>query len=155
MVNLFRGRFEAKVDQKSRVALAAGLRQSLPEDDLRLVITNTQYKKQNALDVYSYAAWLELEERMNTLPKLNAKVQAFRRFYLSAAQVVEPDAQNRFLIPKSLKDYANIDTEVILVGMGEKFELWNKLSWNSIHNELSENFEDILAGVAELEGENK
>ncbi len=148
----FRGQFLAKMDDKSRLAIPAGLRTFLSEGE-ELVVTNFIYQQQSCLDVYSKSAWQNLENRIHQLPSLNADVQAFQRFYLSAGQAVGLDKQNRILIPKALKDYANLGAEVCLVGMGEKFEIWDASKWQKLNQSLAKSFESIMAGVAALEGE--
>ncbi len=146
----FRGQFLAKIDAKSRLALPVTVRNSLP-DSKRLVITNSIYKNKKCLDLYTLEAWLKLEEKIAKLPSLNANVQAFQRFYLSAGSVIDMDGQNRLLVPKNLKQFAGIDLDLVLVGMGNKLEIWDKSSWETLQIELSSNFEQILAGVSLLE----
>lgn len=148
---VFRGRFELKLDQKSRLALPVSFRSPMSENDRSFVVTNSKYKNLACLDVYTYAQWLVLEEKMSKLPNWNTQVQAFQRFYMSAGQKVDMNSQGRVLIPKSLKDFAELGAEVVLVGMGEKFEIWDKKHWNKIHSELSMSFEDVLAEVSNFE----
>lgn len=146
----FRGQFLAKIDAKSRLALPVAIRTSLPENK-RLVVTNSIYRNRKCLDLYTLEAWLALEEKIARLPSLNANVQAFQRFYLSAGIIIEMDAQNRLLLPKNLKSFAGLDLDLVLVGMGNKLEIWNKNSWDDLQTELSISFEEIVAGVSELE----
>ena len=146
----FRGQFLAKIDAKSRVALPVGVRSSLPENK-QLVVTNSIYRNRKCLDLYTLEAWLTLEEKIAKLPSLNANVQAFQRFYLSAGIIIEMDAQNRLLLPKNLKQFAGLDVELVLVGMGNKLEIWNQDSWDGLQAELSLSFEEIVAEVSSLE----
>lgn len=156
MASVFRGRFETKLDPKGRLSLPSSIRQSLTQglsstNPTSLVITNSQYKGLRCLDVYSLVAWEALEKKIASLPALKTEVQAFQRLYLSSGQVVEPDSQGRILVPQSLRSYAKLDSEVELVGMGEKFEIWSSDSWNQLFNGLSQNFEDVLSAVSQLE----
>lgn len=154
MAYSFRGQYEAKVDSKSRLALPSGLRQSLPEQ-VQLVVTNSIFRGKKCLDVYTWDEWVSLEEKIAKLPSLNANVQAFQRFYLSAGHVLQMDNQNRILVPKTLKLYANIKDKVQLVGMGKKFEIWDSKSWSSLSSDIAASFDEILENVALLEeGEN-
>lgn len=150
---VFRGQFLAKIDAKSRLALPVAIR-SVISDSKKLVLTNSIYRNKKFLDLYTFEAWLELEEKIQKLPSLNANVQAFQRFYLSAGTVLEMDGQNRLLIPKQLKAFAGLDAELILVGMGSKLEIWDQASWEDLQVELSTNFEDIVANVSSLDEEN-
>src|SRR5262245_34021924 len=118
-----RGRFEIKLDPKGRLSLPQGLRVGLPGQ--RIVITNSRYRGLSCLDVYSLGEWQKLERRIGRLSSLRAEVQAFNRFYLSGGQTVEVDAQNRILIPQGLRRFSGLESEVVLVGLGSKFEIWS------------------------------
>jgi MraZ protein len=61
------------------------------------------------------------------------------------------DAQNRILVPQSLRKYAGLGGAVVLVGLGNKFEIWSDKTWNSLYEDLTENFEQTLEAVAQLE----
>ncbi len=78
---MFRGRFAHGVDQKGRVSVPAKFRDLiLASNDDRVMVTNFRSKQTPCLDVYPYAAWLRLEERMNQRPQFNPKVQAFTTY---------------------------------------------------------------------------
>lgn len=145
----FRGRFEATIDQKGRLLLPSSLRDVLK--DLPLVLTNSQYQKSRCLDGYSLVAWEHLEKKISTMSPLKVEIQAFQRFYLANAQVLNPDNQNRVLIPKNLREYAELEAEVVILGMGEKIEIWSASKWNKLYDTLADSFEDTLAAVASLE----
>jgi MraZ protein len=149
----FRGRFEIKLDPKGRIGLPSAIRDIIESsrNSGDLVVTNSRYRNRSCLDVYTAAEWEKLEGRIAKLSTLKPEVQAFNRFYLSGGQAVEIDAQNRVLVPQSLRRYAALDQQVVLVGMGSKFEIWSQESWNAIHEQLTESFEDTMNAVAALE----
>ena len=82
-------------------------------------------------------------------------MQAFQRFYLSGGQPLEIDKNNRILIPMGLRNFSELTDEVVLVGMGEKFEIWSIKMWKKFYDKVTENFDDALAVLAELEGATK
>ncbi len=145
----FRGRFEIKLDPKGRLSLPTGYRSVLSVGEL--MVTNSRYRGKSALDVYSIVEWEKLEHRIAGLSSLRPEVQAFNRFYLSGGQKLEVDAQNRILVPQSLRRYAGLESEVVLIGLGAKFEIWSSESWNTIHTQLTDSFEETMAAVAALE----
>jgi MraZ protein len=148
----FRGRFEIKLDPKGRLSLPPSYRSALVNaESAALVVTNSRYRSKSCLDVYSQVEWEKLERRIGQLSSLRPEVQAFNRFYLSGGQQVEVDAQNRILVPQSLRRFAGLDGQVVLIGLGEKFEIWSEDSWSSIHTQLSESFEETMSAVAALE----
>lgn len=142
----FRGRFEVKIDPKGRLSLPPSLRLSA-----RLVVTNHRLSGRNALHVYTLEAWEELEARIQRLSPLEASVQAFERFYLSGGQVVELDGQGRLLLPSGLRRFAQIEADAVLVGLGDKLEVWSQALWETLFGEMTADFDKTQAAVAALE----
>ncbi|MCB0366784.1 MAG: division/cell wall cluster transcriptional repressor MraZ [Bdellovibrionaceae bacterium] len=151
MTALFRGRFDCKIDPKGRFKLPANYKQSLPKKETSLVITNGQYQGQRCLDVYTLKEWENLEKRISRLSPLKAEVQAYQRFYMAGAQVVNGDAQDRLLIPQGLRKFAALEEEAVLVGMGGKFEIWSAQRWQELYESLAGDFDNILAVVADMD----
>lgn len=154
----FRGRFEIKLDPKGRLLIPAAYRQILPveiADDnshsSQIIVTNNRYRGKSCLHAYSLAEWEKLERNIARLSSLKAEVQAFSRFYLSGGQACDVDSQGRVLVPQSLRKFAGLDGQLVLVGLGNKFEIWSEDAWKSIYEDLTENFEETLAKVAELD----
>ncbi|MDZ4663154.1 MAG: division/cell wall cluster transcriptional repressor MraZ [Pseudomonadota bacterium] len=145
----FRGRFDAKIDEKGRLLLPLALREVLNE--FPLVVTNNQSKKARFLDGYSFPYWQQLENRIDGLSPLKLEVQAFQRFYLANAQVLSPDAQNRILLPKNLREFGQLGSDVVIIGMSEKIEIWEQKTWTKLYQDLANSFEDTVALVADLE----
>lgn len=87
------------------------------------------------------------------MSSLKADVQAFQRFYLSGGQVLDVDAQGRVNIPQSLRKYAGLEGATVLVGLGNKFEIWSHGNWQVIYDQLTDNFEETLQAVASLDDE--
>ena len=153
----FRGRFEIKLDPKGLLLIPAAYRQILPvvhpQENPQLIITNNRYRGKSCLHAYSIQEWEKLERNIARLSPLKAEVQAFNRFYLSAGQIADVDAQNRILVPQSLRKFAGLGTAAVLVGLGNKFEIWAESTWNSLYEDLTENFEQTLEAVALLDSE--
>lgn len=116
-----------------------------------MVVTNSQYQGKKCLDVYPLAHWKKLEDRIARLPQLKIEVQNFQRFYLSGGHNISSDAQGRVLIPPSLRTYAQIQSEVVLVGFSNKFEIWAAEIWNGLFESLASNFGNTLAEIGALE----
>lgn len=147
----FRGRFELKLDPKGRLSIPPSVRAALPNGAAQIVITNSRYQNLSCLHAYSLQEWQSLERRIAKLPALNSQVQAFQRFYLSGGHVVEVDAQNRVLVPQSLRRFAGLENQIVMVGLGSKLEIWPAGSWSGVFENLTENFEDTMSAVAALE----
>ena len=144
-----KGRYQIKIDAKGRMSLPAALKEQFPNSTF--VVTNSQYQGSRCLDVYPQEEWKVLEQKINKMSSLKREVQAFQRFYIAGGQQVEADGQSRVLVPRGLREYANLEGEVVLVGMGNKFELWNLSDWQKIFDNLATSFEDTLGAIAEFD----
>lgn len=150
---VFQGRHHLKMDQKGRFRLPATF--LVEANDESFMITNSLYKGEKCLDLYTQAAWDEFEVKMSELPMLDAHVQAFQRFYISSAQPLSKDAQERLLIPTQLREFAGLETQVVAIGMGHKIELWSEISWNKIFSDIAVNYDDIMRAVSQFQQEKK
>ena len=104
----------------------------------------------NDLDQYTQdLRFLMMKDKFST--PLKKEVQAFQRFYIAGGQPVEAGSQGRVLIPKSLREYANLKDQIVIVGMGSKMEIWNMEDWQKIFNNLATDFEDTLNVIANLD----
>ncbi len=93
----------------------------------RVVITiDTQ---SNCLAVYPLPEWERIEADVQALPALNPGVKRFQRLVLGYASDLELDGNGRILLPQPLRDYARLEKKVVLVGQGNKFELWSEDLW--------------------------
>ncbi|MBK7843706.1 MAG: division/cell wall cluster transcriptional repressor MraZ [Bdellovibrionales bacterium] len=151
MTAVFRGRFECKIDPKGRIKIPSNYRRCMFERDSSVVITNGQYQGQRCLEICSVTEWEVLESKIGRLPSLRREVQAFRRFYLSGAHILSVDAQDRLLIPQSLRHYAGLQENAVLVGMGSKFEIWSAEAWKLLYDNMAENFGEVLEEMAALD----
>lgn len=126
---MFRGRFEHSLDVKGRLSVPSKFREVLAAKyDDRLVVTNFD----NCLWVYPAAEWIKVEEKVAALPQFKDEVKALQRVFISAATECAIDRSGRILIPPTLREYAAIDREVVLVGMINRIEVWSKDRWNAI-----------------------
>lgn len=130
------------------------LRNTHTKDD-QVVITNGQFNGQRCLDLYTLESWKKLENRIAKLPSLKTEVQIFQRFYLSGAQETEYDGQGRLLLSPTARKYASLDTNIVLVGMGEKIEIWSKPNWDRLYESLAGDFEESLRQIAQLESKSE
>lgn len=144
----FRGRFQCRLNDKGRLSLPSAFRGK--SDGETLIITNSLYQGNKCLDVYSFKQWLELEKLILKLPRLKPEVQAYQRFYIAGGLEVKLDSQNRMLIPMSLRQFAGLGEEVMIVGLGNKFEVWSEKVWSELYGNMSNNFDHITTTVSEL-----
>ncbi len=144
---MFRGRHEHTIDPKGRVSIPAKFRDILGKKyDERLVITNFD----GCLVAYPYEEWIRLEEKASSLSMVKKETRAFMRFFYSSAIECTLDKQGRILIPQTLREYADLDKEVVLVGQLRKMEIWSKKRWSEEILKAHENFDEISDVLSEL-----
>ena len=91
---------------------------------------------------YDRDDWLKEAEKQVSLPISDSKVRTLKRYMFSGAADVELDSQGRFVIPQSLKEYAQIEGEMIVIGAGDHFEIWNSAVWGKHLETIEKTFLD-------------
>ena len=137
---MFRGRYEHTVDTKGRLSIPAKYREFLQGkgDGGRLIITNFVVSSKRCLDVYPLDEWLTLENAVRQKPKFDARMVRFQNYYLGGATECVVDDPGRILIPPTLRRYAELKRDVMLVSAGEKFRIWDKDAWDEVFTEAEE-----------------
>jgi MraZ protein len=140
---MFRGTFEHTIDDKGRVAIPVRFRETLQAtNDDRLVITNFVVNSVRCLDVYPYAAWLQLEERLKAKPQFNQRVMQFQNYYFASAHECILDKQGRVLLPPTLREYAGLKRDVVFTSALEKFRLWDREQWKRVFGDAEQGIID-------------
>lgn len=117
------GEYEHSLDAKGRLIMPAKIREDIGE---KFIITKGL---DGCLFGFSQNEWNNFEEKLKTLPLTNKNARDFVRFFLSGAIECEIDKQGRFLIASNLREYATMEKEVIIIGVGTRIEIWNKDKW--------------------------
>ena len=82
------------------------------------------------LAFFSYPDWEEIERKLIRLPSLNKQARRLQRLMVGYATELELDGNGRILLSRELREFADIERQAILIGQGNKFELWNDEIWN-------------------------
>jgi MraZ protein len=116
------------MDAKGRLAMPARQREPLlSECGGQVVVTiDTQSA---CLAIYPLPEWERIEREIQSLPALKPAVKRFQRLMLGYATDLELDGNGRMLLPQSLREYAKLDKKLVLVGQGNKLELWSESLW--------------------------
>ncbi|MFV0477212.1 MAG: division/cell wall cluster transcriptional repressor MraZ [Parahaliea sp.] len=125
---MFRGVQHINMDAKGRLAMPARQREPLLQQCAgQIVVTiDTQTR---CLVIYPLPEWERVERDIQQLPTLNQDIKRFQRLVLGYATDVELDSNGRMLLPQPLRDYAQLEKKLVLVGQGNKLELWSETLW--------------------------
>lgn len=125
---VFRGINFVNLDAKGRMAMPIRYRAQLPTGlKEQLVITIDTEDK--CLLLYPFPYWEEIEKKIESLPSFNQVTRRIQRLLIGHATELEMDGSGRLLLPPLLREHANLDKNVMLIGQGKKFEIWNKKIW--------------------------
>jgi MraZ protein len=143
---MFRGCFEHTIDDKGRMSIPAKFREALETTfDPPLIVT----RRKDCLVSYPWDEWRVFETRVNELPAFDRKVQKFRRFFYAPAQDCPLDKAGRILVPQTLRQFAGLERDVVLAGMGKTFEIWAKERYDEMMNETLDDYDSIEEAMGE------
>lgn len=136
------GEFNHSVDPKGRIIIPARLREQLGEC---FVVSKGL---DGCLFAFPTAEWLKFETKLQALPLTNKDARKFSRYFLAGAAEVELDKQGRALIPQTLRDAAGLTRDVVLCGVGNRVEIWDKDLWNDTSR--YDDMDEVAANMADL-----
>lgn len=138
---MFLGEYSHALDAKNRIFIPAKYREELGET---FVITKSVDK---CLTVYTMAEWEKLKEKLDSLPA--TKSRQIKRFMFANATDVQCDSQGRVLLSAPLREYAGIEKNTVIIGVGSYLEIWDEEAW--LLERSKENAEDIAQMMEELD----
>jgi MraZ protein len=144
---LFRGNNPINLDEKGRLAVPTRYRAELRECcEQQLVLTASPDR---CLLMYPLAEWEGIELKISKLSSLDKTSKYLQRLLIGHATECEMDGQGRVLIAEPLRKFAGLDKRVVLVGQGNKFEIWDEGVWNrSLDAMLDEGKLDDLSSLS-------
>ena len=146
---MFRGSSFHTIDSKGRIIIPARFRDVIKAQESNGVMVS---RMDGALVAYSYDEWRNIEKRILSLAEKSENMRRFRRVFIGGAFECTCDKQDRILIPQNLRQYAELDKEIVLVGVLDHFEIWSRKSWDTenIHLEKDMKKEDVRNEIAKL-----
>ena len=141
---MFMGEYNHTIDAKGRFIIPAKFRETLGD---KFIVTKGL---DGCLFVYPKSEWSSFEEKLKVLPLTNKDARQFTRFFLAGAAACEVDKQGRILLPQVLRDFAQLEKEIVLIGVASRVEIWSKINWeqsmstyNDDMNEIAEKMESL------------
>jgi len=138
---MFIGEYHHTIDEKGRIIIPAKFREELGES---FIITRGI---ENCLFVYSEENWAKITNKLNSLPFTKKDARTFNRFFMSGATNVELDKQGRVNISKPLIDYASLLKDCVIIGTGDRLEVWSQESWESFFDSTKDSMSDIAENL--------
>ena len=125
---MFRGVQHINMDAKGRLAIPARQREPLHSECAGCVVVTIDTMAP-CLTVYPLPEWERIEKEIQALPALKPAVKRFQRLMLGYATDLELDGSDRLLLPPPLREHAKLDKKLVLVGHGNKLEVWSEALW--------------------------
>jgi len=137
MTKGMKGQSNHNLDAKGRLIIPARLREGLGDN---FVLCKGMDK-----NIYAYPEeeWEKFSEKLNALPISDKGARQFKLFFQGSANDCEVDGQFRIVIPQTLRTWAGIDKEIVMVGNGSIAEIWDKTTWDSYNCEEEMDINDI------------
>lgn len=143
---MFRGVNSLSLDSKGRAAIPIRYREGLLARCAGQMIATID--RDHCLLLYPLPDWEEIEAKLSRLPAFNPQTRGLQRLLIGHATECDMDGAGRILLPAPLREFASLDKEVVLIGQGNKFEIWDQSTWNTRRMEWLE-----AAGQGELAAE--
>lgn len=146
---MFRGSSFHSIDDKGRIVIPARFREIIAVSGADRVMTTRLDK---GLYAYTFEEWKKIETRIMSLAEKSDNMRRFRRVFIGGAFDCPFDKQGRMLIPPLLRQYAEIDKEIVLVGVLEHFEIWSRENWENENMNMEEDMkkEEVRNEIARL-----
>ena len=146
---MFRGANKVTLDAKGRMVMPTRYRDRIHERSQgRLVVT---VDRDQCLLLYPLPDWEEIERKLMRLPTLHPQARRLQRLMVGHATDLELDGHGRVLLPPKLREFADLARQAVLIGQGNRFELWDEARWNERRDEWLKGEEPGTDLPAELE----
>lgn len=133
-MSMFRGINAINIDGKGRIAVPTRYRDALLAEDAGALVVTID-TEETCLLLYPVKAWQVIETNLQKLPSFNAQARRIQRLLIGHATDVELDSNGRVLLPPPLREHAQLDKRAVLIGQGNKFEVWDEALWQSRRTE--------------------
>lgn len=140
---MFIGEYHHNIDEKNRLIIPSKFREELMDE---VIITRGL---ENCLFIYPKENWDKITNKLNALPFTKKDARSFNRFFLSGATSASFDRQGRINISSVLTDYAHLEKECVIIGVGDRLEVWSLEKWNEFFTANEENMSDIAENLFE------
>ena len=146
---MYRGSSFHTIDVKGRIIIPKRFRDVISHrDGHRLMVS----RMDRSLVVYALREWEKIESKILSLAEKNDNLRRFRRVFIGGAFECVWDKQDRILVPPTLRGYAGLDKEIVLVGVLDHFEIWSRENWDKENATMEKDMkkEEVRNEIAKL-----
>ena len=140
-INMFIGEYHHTIDEKGRIIVPAKFREELGNN---FIVTRGI---EDCLFVYSAENWAKITNKLSSLPFTHKDARTFNRFFMSGATDVELDKQGRMNLPAPLISYAHLLKDCVIIGTGDRLEVWSEESWSRFFESTKDSMSDIAENL--------
>jgi len=137
------------IDNKGRIIIPARFREIIKTNGGDKVMIS---RMDSCLVGYPVDDWRKMESKILSMAEKSGNIRRFRRVFIGGASECNCDKQDRILIPQALREYANLEKEIVLVGVLDHFEIWRRDKWDLESAELDKDMqsEEVRNEIAKL-----
>ena len=144
---MFYGEYQHTIDRKGRIILPSKFRDTAQTNFIEKFFVTRGLDK--CLFMFAEDEWKNQEQKFKSMPFTKQEARRFNRIYFSGAVEVVPDKQGRILIPQYLKDFAAIKRDIVIIGVANRIEIWDKAAWQEFYKSAREDFEETAERLIE------
>ena len=142
---VFLGEFEHSLDDKGRLAVPARFRPALDDG---LYITRGL---DPCLVIWDTDSWRAISDRVRTLNLWQGDARRMQRLFFSGASAAQLDKLGRFVIPHYLREYAQLESDAVVVGLGDRIEVWARSAWHAERAQAERNSAELAEHLSRTE----
>jgi len=146
---MFRGSNSATLDGKGRMALPTRTRETLSGLSQNKVVVTIDMREPCLL-LYPLSDWEVVQGKLESLSNINPQARLLQRLLIGHATDLQLDGAGRLLLPSMLRDFAQLEKKLVLVGQGNKIEIWSEQNWQQRMGEWVEEGANALAENADM-----
>jgi MraZ protein len=145
---MFYGEYLHSVDKKNRVIIPARFRDSLREGDSEVLYLTRGLDE--CIFVFAEREWKAQEAKYKAMSFTKKEFRKFQRIFFSGASPAAPDKQWRILVPDYLKEHAGLSKDIMIIGVSNRIEIWDKKKWEEFYGNSKQNYEEIAENLVDF-----
>ncbi|MFA6636078.1 MAG: division/cell wall cluster transcriptional repressor MraZ [Candidatus Omnitrophota bacterium] len=145
---MFYGEHLHSIDNKNRVIIPAKFRAPLEDADSQMLYLTKGFEE--CLFVFPEKEWKQQENKFKAMAFTKREHRKFQRIFFAGASQALPDKQWRILVPDYLKEFGGLSKEIMIIGVSNRIEIWDKDKWTEFYKSSRENYEEIAENLMDF-----